>query len=275
MQNNPKAGDEFIINHVHQLFRAKNDSEMFSQMVWISFLYTLTVLVSMLFFPAPYGRYSSNKFGFMLPGRISWIIQECPSCVVPIVLLFTTSSTCWQSPVNKILIVCYISHYINRSIIYPLTTRGAKPSPFGPFISAVIFCVFNGFMQSHYLLNYNCYDPQWLTSPNFIIGMALFFIGMFINIQSDQLLIHLRKAGEKGYKIPTGGLFDYVSGANFLGEIIEWFGFALASWSSVSFVFAFFSASFLSLRAWHHHKFYLSKFEDYPRSRKILIPFIL
>ena len=136
MQNNPKAGDEFIINHVHQLFRAKNDSEMFSQMVWISFLYTLTVLVSMLFFPAPYGetftniyiersffhpivsqnsgRYSSNKFGFMLPGRISWIIQECPSCVVPIVLLFTTSSTCWQSPVNKILIVCYISHYINR-----------------------------------------------------------------------------------------------------------------------------------------------------------------
>jgi len=174
MQNNPKAGDEFIINHVHQLFRAKNDSEMFSQMVWISFLYTLTVLVSMLFFPAPYGRYSSNKFGFMLPGRISWIIQECPSCVVPIVLLFTTSSTCWQSPVNKILIVCYISHYINRSIIYPLTTRGAKPSPFGPFISAVIFCVFNGFMQSHYLLNYNCYDPQWLTSPNFIIGKPLY-----------------------------------------------------------------------------------------------------
>ena len=45
---------------------------------------------------------------------------------------------------------------------------------------------------------------------------------------SDQLLVNLRKPGETGYKIPVGGLFDYVTGANFFGEIVEWTGFALA-----------------------------------------------
>lgn len=52
----------------------------------------------------------------------------------------------------------------------------------------------------------------------------------------------------------AGGLFAYVSGANFLGEIIEWIGFALASWSLPALAFAFFSFCFLGLRAFHHHR---------------------
>ena len=103
----------------------------------------------------------------------------------------------------------------------------------------------------------------------------MFGVGMFINIQSDQILTHLRKPGETGYKIPTGGLFNYVTGANFFGEILEWTGFALASCSNVAAVFAAFSAVFLSMRAWHHHKYYLKKFENYPKERKIIIPFVL
>jgi hypothetical protein len=40
-----------------------------------------------------------------------------------------------------------------------------------------------------------------------------------------------RRPGETGYKIPHGGLFRLVTGANFLGEIIEWGGWALAQCS--------------------------------------------
>ncbi len=47
--------------------------------------------------------------------------------------------------------------------------------------------------------------------------------------------------GEKGYKIPRGGMFEYISGANFFGEILEWAGFALAAWSLPAFAFALFT----------------------------------
>jgi hypothetical protein len=40
-----------------------------------------------------------------------------------------------------------------------------------------------------------------------------------------------RRPGETGYKIPHGGLFRLVTGANFLGEIFEWGGWALAQCS--------------------------------------------
>ncbi|KAG8572008.1 hypothetical protein GDO81_011876, partial [Engystomops pustulosus] len=70
------------------------------------------------------------------------------------------------------------------------------------------------------------------------------------------------------------GLFEYVSGANFLGEIVEWFGFAIASWSIPGVAFAIFTLLVLLSRAQQHHKWYIEKFEDYPISRKILIPFI-
>lgn len=52
----------------------------------------------------------------------------------------------------------------------------------------------------------------------------------------------------------TGGLFTYVSGANYLGEIIEWIGYALATWSPPGLAFAFFSLCYLGQRASHHHR---------------------
>lgn len=53
---------------------------------------------------------------------------------------------------------------------------------------------------------------------------------------------------------PTGGMFEYVSGANFLGEITEWAGFALAGHSVHSSAFAIFTAVVLASRAVAHHK---------------------
>ena len=65
--------------------------------------------------------------------------------------------------------------------------------------------------------------------PIFFLGILLFGIGSFINIDSDRRLRNLRQNSEKGYKIPSGGIFEYVSAANYFGEILEWWGFALAA----------------------------------------------
>jgi len=61
LQKLNSCGDQLITSYLHPLFGANNDSEMFSQMVWISFFYTLSVAFSMALFPAPYGKYSNLK----------------------------------------------------------------------------------------------------------------------------------------------------------------------------------------------------------------------
>lgn len=83
-------------------------------------------------------------------------------------------------------------------------------------------------------------------------------------------------AGGDRYKIPMGGMFNYVSGANFFGECLEWTGFALASWSWSGLAFAAVTWGNTGPRAVQHHKWYLQKFGDkYPRHRKALIPSVL
>ena len=93
---------------------------------------------------------------------------------------------------------------------------------------------------------------------------------------ADHVLINLRKPGETGYKIPYGGAFRFVSGANFFGEILEWTGFAIASWSAAGAFFALTTALNIGPRALQHHQWYLRKFGDkYPRQRRALVPFLL
>ena len=76
----------------------------------------------------------------------------------------------------------------------------------------------------------------------------------------------------------------YISGANFFGEIIEWFGFAMASnFSLSSITFLIFTIANLAPRAAQHHDWYLNKFQknnkntkfqQYPKDRTALIPFV-
>ncbi|XP_072431251.1 3-oxo-5-alpha-steroid 4-dehydrogenase 1 isoform X2 [Chiloscyllium punctatum] len=161
-----------------------------------------------------------------------------------------------------------------RSLIFPFLIKGGKATPFIPFALAFIYCAFNGYLQARFLSKYAVYPSNWITDPRFLTGFALWIFGLLVNLHSDHILRKLRKPDETGYKIPHGGMFEYVSGANFLGEIIEWTGFAIACWSLPSAAFAVFGFFVLSARATQHHRWYLEKFEDYPKSRKALIPFV-
>ena len=139
-------------------------------------------------------------------------------------------------------------------------------------LMGLTFNMANGFLIGHFLGNYKVYELSWLATPQFIFGTLLFFAGMALNFQSDTILINLRKPGETGYKIPQGGFFKYVSAPNLLGEITEWLGFAILTWSLPGLVFFVWSFANLVPRALSHHKWYLQHFEDYPPNRKAVIP---
>ena len=143
----------------------------------------------------------------------------------------------------------------------------------------VVFNLLNACMQGcwiFYLAPEGMYTSQWLLSPQFIAGASLFFLGMGINIHSDRIIRHLRQPGDTGHYLPRGGMFRYVSSANYFGEIIEWTGFAVLTWSAAGAVFALWTFANLVPRADAIYHRYGEMFGDeFRRARlKRVIPFI-
>jgi len=162
-------------------------------------------------------------------------------------------------------------------LIFPFRIRTeGKKIPILIVCSAIIFNFCNGFLNGYFLGNFGSnFDASYLFSPGFLFGFAIFVAGFVINNHSDAILISLRRPGETGYKIPTGGLFKYVSCPNHFGEIVEWLGFAVMVGSMPAWSFAIWTFCNLVPRALDHHKWYLQKFPDYPKERKAVLPLVL
>jgi 3-oxo-5-alpha-steroid 4-dehydrogenase 1 len=60
-----------------------------------------------------------------------------------------------------------------------------------------------------------------------------------------------------------------------LGEIVEWGGFALMTWCLPTTSFFAWTVVNLVPRALDHHRWYRKKFDNYPPSRKAIVPFVL
>lgn len=107
------------------------------------------------------------------------------------------------------------------------------------------------------------------------MGLGVFGFGMWMNVKSDAVLVGLKSGGGGGYKIPRGGWFEAVSCPNYLGEIVEWLGWAVMTWSWAGLGFWVYTCANLVPRAYANHKWYLEKFkEDYPMNRKAVIPYL-
>lgn len=149
--------------------------------------------------------------------------------------------------------------------------------PVAIFLMGVVFNLLNGFMQGEwifYLSPGDLYTPHWFGTPQFIIGVILFLLGMAINWQSDYVIRHLRKPGDTRHYLPTGGMYRYVTSANYFGEIVEWAGWAILTWSLSGAVFLWWTVANLVPRAnaiWHRYR---EEFGNEVGSRKRVFPFI-
>jgi protein-S-isoprenylcysteine O-methyltransferase Ste14 len=251
------------------------DRGQFYLFIWSWTILGLVIFILLLFVTAPYGRHSRKGWGPTIPNRFGWVIMELPSLLV--FVFFFLFGPKQVQPVTWIFFALYVSHYTNRSVIYPWRTRtSGKTMPLVVALMAVGFNLVNGFINGYYFSAFSrVYTWAWLYDARFIIGMLLFGGGVFLNWWSDQLLLNLRKGGKRGYYIPRGGPFKWVSCPNFLGEILEWTGFAILTWSPAALAFALWSFFNLVPRALDHHKWYRHTFEDYPPERKAILPYLL
>lgn len=201
--------------------------------------------------------------------------MELPAAVVLPLCVFLSRPE-WTAPV-VIFVAMWEIHYIHRSLVFPFRLRDrAKRNPIVVVLLAIGFNVVNGYLNGRHLgLHSAAYAEDWLRDPRFVIGVGLFLAGFATNWYSDELLLRLRqRGGDTGYKVPRGGLYRFVSCPNYLGEIVEWIGWAIAVWSLPGLFFAVWTAANLLPRARSHHAWYKRHFPDYPPERHAVIPFL-
>ncbi|UCC41372.1 MAG: DUF1295 domain-containing protein [Candidatus Aminicenantes bacterium] len=238
------------------------------------FALAIIVFPTLLLIPAPYGRHSRPGWGPSINARCGWAIMETPAVLIFIICFAFGNKRVGVIPL--LFLIMWLTHYLHRTYVYPFRMRAReKRMPILIMLLAFTFNLINGYLNGRYLFAFAAdYPLSWIKDPRFITGFILFISGFTINLHSDSVLRSLRAADEKGYKIPHGGLFEYVSSANYFGEIVEWCGWALATWSLPGLAFALFTIANLAPRAQAHHEWYRREFPGYPKKRKALIPFL-
>jgi 3-oxo-5-alpha-steroid 4-dehydrogenase 1 len=222
---------------------------------------------------APYGRFSVTTWGPMVSNRLGWFVMEL---TVMVVFLFWVpfEHFNWKTPAT-VMIVLFFIHYVHRALIYPLMIRTkSKKMPLVIMLSAILFNTVNGSLLGIWFSRFAHYTNGWYADPRFMIGCILFIVGMLINWRADYYLIGLRPKGETGYKIPQVGLFKLITSPNLFGEIVEWAGYALLTWSLPGLAFFIWTCANLVPRALANYRWYKRTFPEYPADRKRLIPYL-
>lgn len=248
----------------------------YNTFLWVMAAVAVVVFVALQFFEAGYGYLFDKRYGPPVNNKVGWVMMESP-VFVAMCILWAMSERQWAT-VPLVLFSMFQLHYFQRSFIFPLLMRGKSKMPLGIVLMGMVFNTLNALMQGGWIfyLAPADYYADWFAKPYIYVGVLLFFAGMFINMQSDYIIRHLRKEGDTRHYIPRGGAFRYVSSANYFGELLEWTGFAIASWSWAGVVFVLWTFANLAPRSASLYKRYAKEFGEEFTSlgRKRIIPFI-
>lgn len=233
------------------------------------------VFVALYFLKAGYGMFRDSRWGISLNNKVAWVLMEAPVFIVMALLWWGSERRFETAPL--IIFLLFELHYFQRSFVFPFLMKGKSRMPVSIMLMGVVFNVLNGFMQGEwlfYLAPADRYTTEWLTTPPFIIGTLIFFTGMVINWHSDNVIRHLRQPGDTRHYLPQKGLYRYVTSANYFGELVEWTGFAILTWSAAGSVFAWWTFANLVPRANAIYHRYQQEFGTQMGNRKRIFPFL-
>lgn len=247
----------------------------FNLFLGVMSLIALIVFIALYFVKAGYGIFRTASWGVAISNKLAWILMEAPVFLV----------MCWMwmhserrfDPVILTFFIFFQIHYFQRAFVFPLLLTGKSKMPLAIMLMGILFNLLNGYMQGEwifYLSPEGMYHSGWFTSAWFIAGSLLFFAGMLMNWHSDYIIRHLRKPGDTRHYLPQKGMYRYVTSANYLGEIIEWAGWAILTWFTVRTCILLWTVANLVPRAnaiWHRYR---EEFGSEVGGRKRVFPFI-
>jgi 3-oxo-5-alpha-steroid 4-dehydrogenase 1 len=249
-----------------------NEQAIFNNLILGWFVLAIIVFTSLFFFNAPYGRYARNNWGPAIGSKKGWLIMEAPAPLLFAVFFFLGGNP--VTVTTGIFLAMWEAHYLHRAFIYPFTLRGqSRHMTIIVVAMAFTFNTVNGYLNGRHIFTLSgTYTNEWLSDARFIIGLIVFITGFIINRRADLILRNLRKPGESDYGIPYGEAYRWISCPNYLGEILTWVGWAVATWSLPGLAFAMWTIANLVPRARAYHAWYRKHFTDYPEGRKALLP---
>lgn len=251
--------------------------EGFNQFLLVMSGIAVVVFVALYFVNAGYGMMYSKRWGLSVNNRIGWVLMEFPAVMVMALLWYFSPRRFELAPLAFFIV--FQVHYIQRTFVFPFLMRGRNRMPWLIIVFGWMFNIANAYMQGgwiFYVAPDDLYTAAWLMKPCFWVGLAVFAAGFAINLHSDNVIRHLRAPGDTRHYIPRGGMYRYVSSANYFGELLEWIGFAILTWSAAGAVFAIWTFANLGPRAAKIHQRYTEEFgEEFTRlGLKRMIPFV-
>lgn len=251
--------------------------QTFNLFLLVMAVIAVAVFIALFFINAGYGKFYQPKWGPAIDNHLGWFLMEVPVFVAMLVLWWFSDRR--ADGVRMIFLLLFEIHYFHRSFIFPRQLRGHSRMPLAIVLMGALFNTLNALMQGgwiFYLSPADFYPKDWLVSLPFLAGTLLFFAGMYINIQSDSIIRNLRKPGDTAHYLPKGGMFRYVTSANYFGEFTEWVGFAILTWSWSGAVFALWTFANLAPRAARIYDLYSQEFPDELDTQKVkrMLPFI-
>ncbi len=251
--------------------------DIYYGVVWSMLGLAVVVFVALHRFTAGYGMMYNSRWGKGINNRLGWFVMEAPVVIAMMLLWLLSPRRAEAAP--DVMALIFLAHYVQRAFVFPFLIRGKSRMPLAIIAMGILFNVVNAYMIGgwiFYVAPPDRYPASWLASPLFILGTLIFFAGMAINIHSDHIIRNLRKPGDTKHYIPRGGMFRFVTSANYLGELSEWIGYAILTWSLGGFAFAVWTFANLAPRAASIHDRYINEFgtEYSSLHRKYIIPFI-
>ena len=261
---------------VLKLFNTMNiDISTYHHVLWAMAFMGLFVFVTLYFVDAGYGKFRSNKWGYSINNKLGWVLMECPA-LIPIAYTIVALT---PSALAILFMSLYALHYVYRSFIFPALLKGNSKMPLAitamgatfNFTNSTLLCASVVAFPKESYTDICSYAGNW----NFWLGIVLFFMGMYTHMKADHTIRNLRKPGDTNHYLPKGGLFDYVTSANYFGELLEWTGFAILLCNPAAWMFVWWTAANLVPRAHAINKKYRAEFgNEQVGKRKRVIPFM-
>ncbi|CAH3151198.1 unnamed protein product [Pocillopora meandrina] len=222
-------------------------------------------------FPLNYSKFSSHG---EINSQLGWSICYGAPLVLYAILWYLSGMP--QTIFQLVSLVTYLGHFLKRIIEALFIHKYSKNMLLLPVIEiAMFYCL--GAVTQHYWCNIYTHGPLAdKLSSNYValvVGIPVFVIGESLNFYHHHILANLRPAGTlTGYVVPHAGLFHYLVCPHYLGELIAWYGMAVAGQHLGVYLAWLVMVCYLSGRSHQTHLWYLKKIENFPKDRRNIFP---